>query len=192
MKPDVGRVFFHYDSDDKRAPLRVLLQTLDNHVSNVERLARLWQHETPDTQHEAPETDLVLNSKTEEKVFRAAQLHDIGKPERFRILARPRKNDRFDGYEYSFSGHRFLAESDDLYVQELAQGHHTYTTADINDAIAHLRRERYNADRFAIDLYILEMYDQIEAEIAVRRLGPQGEAQGRTFMEFTISEDREP
>jgi CRISPR-associated endonuclease/helicase Cas3 len=181
MKPDVGRVFFHYDSDDKRVPSQILLQTLDNHVSNVERLARLWQHETPDTQ-------LVLSPETAEKVFRAARLHDIGKPERFRIQARPRKNDRFDGYEYSFSGHRFLAESNDLYVQELAQGHHTYTTEDINDAIARLRRAGYHADHFAVDLYILEMCDQIEAEIAVRAL--EGAAEGRTFMEFTISGDQ--
>ena len=194
MKPDVGRVFFHYDSNDKRVPQRILLQTLDNHVSNVERLARLWQHKTPETQYEVPETDIVLDPKTEEKVFCAARLHDIGKPERFSIRAKSGRNNRFEGYEYSFSGHRFLAESDDPYVQELAQGHHTYTTTDINDAIARLRRERErcNANRFAIDLYILEMCDQIEAEIAVRRLGPEGEAQGRTFMEFTISEDKGP
>jgi CRISPR-associated endonuclease/helicase Cas3 len=182
MKPDVGRVFFHYDSDDKRVPSRVLLQTLESHVGNVERLARLWQCEAEDTA-------LVLSQATEEKVIRAARLHDMGKPERFQIQTKHRRSgsgeEAFDGYEYSFSGHRFLAESADLYVQELAQGHHTYTTVDINDAIARLRRAGYDADHFAVDLYILEMCDQIEAEIAVRTLENKGE--GRTFMEFTIS-----
>jgi CRISPR-associated endonuclease/helicase Cas3 len=183
MKPDVGRVFFHYDSDDKRVPSRVWLQTLDNHVGNVERLVRLWQREAPDTR-------LVLNPKTEERLFKAAKLHDVGKPDRFKIKAKVRhlkdRGDQFVGYEYSFSGHRFLAKSDDLYVQELAQGHHTYTTEDINDAIARLRRTVGDtAEHFPVDLYILEMCDQIEAEIAVRTL--EGVGEGRTFMEFTIS-----
>lgn len=181
MKPDVARVFFHYDSDDKRVPSRVLLQTLENHTGNVEHLARLWQRAAPDTK-------FVLSPTTEAQLFRAARLHDIGKPERFRIQAKQRRggreDEKFDGYEYSFRGHRFLAESDDLYVQELAQSHHTYTTEDVNDAVARLRRAGYNADRFPVDLYILEMCDQIEAEIAVRTL--EGAADGRTFMEFTI------
>jgi hypothetical protein len=34
------------------------------------------------------------------------------------------------------------------------------------------------------------MCDQIGAEIAVRTLGTEGEAQGRTFMEFTIRGDK--
>src|SRR4029450_12617673 len=71
---------------------------------------------------------------------------------------------------YSFSGHRFLAESADLYVQELAQGHHTYAVDDIAEAKARLRRQGYDVNRFAHDLYILEMCDQIEAEMAVRTL----------------------
>src|SRR5205823_4286318 len=107
--------------------------------------------------------ELVLNSATASKVIEAAQLHDMGKPERFRIQAQIRQQRR-DGrdvevfeYSYSFSGHRFLAESADLYVQELAQGHHTYSVEDIAEAKARLRRQGYDVSRFAPDLYILEM-----------------------------------
>ncbi|GIX49166.1 MAG: CRISPR-associated helicase Cas3 [Candidatus Tectimicrobiota bacterium] len=183
MTIDVARVFFH-EGDDPRVPSEILLQRLENHTGNVAKLVELWQQEADDT-------DLVLNPATANKVIAAAKLHDVGKPERFHIEARTRRQ-RLDGhdveiftkYEYSFSGHRFLAESEDLYVQELAQGHHTYSVEDLTGAIARLRRRGYDASRFAQDLYILEMCDQIEAEIAVRTL--EGETEGRTFMEFTV------
>jgi CRISPR-associated endonuclease/helicase Cas3 len=182
---DVARVFFRYEQGrDPRLPSKILLQRLGNHTDNVAKLVQLWQRETPDT-------DLVLHPDTEQKVVVAARLHDIGKPRRFHIQAKTckqkkdgRETEIFDGYEYSFSGHRFLAEHEDLYVQELAQRHHTYTVQDINEAIVRLRRNGYPTSRFARDLYILEMCDQIEAEIAVRTL--EGAAEGRTFMEFTV------
>ncbi len=182
---DVARVFFCYEEGgDPRLPSKILLQRLGNHTDNVAKLVQLWQREAPDT-------DLVLHPDTEQKVVVAARLHDIGKPRRFHIQAKTckqKKNGReteiFDGYEYSFSGHRFLAEHEDLYVQELAQGHHTYTVQDINEAIVRLRQSGYPTSRFARDLYILEMCDQIEAEIAVRTL--EGATEGRTFMEFTV------
>lgn len=184
MALDIARVFFHYGGDDRRVPSRIRLQRLENHMDNVAKLVGLWQREAADTA-------LLLHPATEDKVIKAAKLHDVGKPERFRIQARTRKqrkNERevevFDRYEYSFSGHRFLAESEDLYVQELAQGHHTYSVEDVANAIASLRRQGYDVNHFAQDLYILEMCDQIEAEIAVRTL--EGEAEGRTFMEFTV------
>jgi CRISPR-associated endonuclease/helicase Cas3 len=186
---DVARVFFlyenanHPESADHRVPSRILLQRLENHTGNVAKLVQLWQREAKDT-------DLVLHPSTEKQVIEAARLHDVGKPQRFRILAKTHKNNRgvevFKDYEYSFSGHRFLAESKDRYIQELAQGHHTYSVQDINDAITRLRRKDKDSHVgwFAQDLYILEMCDQIEAEIAVRTL--EGNAEGRTFMEFTI------
>ena len=183
MANDVARVFFR-DGNDSRVPAEIRLQRLANHMDNVATLVELWQRSAADTA-------LVLDAATESKVIAAAKLHDVGKPERFRIRAQTRKHRRnghevelFDKYEYSFSGHRFLAESPDLYIQELAQGHHTYSVADIAEAKARLRRQGYDAHRFAHDLYILEMCDQIEAEIAVRTL--EGETAGRTFMEFTV------
>jgi CRISPR-associated endonuclease/helicase Cas3 len=184
MALDIARVFFHYTGDDRRVPSRIRLQRLENHMDNVAKLVELWRREAADTA-------LVLDPSTKDKVVKAAKLHDIGKPVRFRIQARTRKQRKngrdvevFDKYEYSFSGHRFLAESGDLYVQELAQGHHTYSVEDIANAIARLRRQGYDVSHFAQNLYILEMCDQIEAEIAVRTL--EGEAEGRTFMEFTV------
>jgi CRISPR-associated endonuclease/helicase Cas3 len=183
MANDVARVFFH-SGPDPRIPAEIRLQRLTNHMDNVARLVGLWRRESDDT-------ELVLNSATASKVIEAAQLHDMGKPERFRIQSQTRKQRRherdvevFDTYIYSFSGHRFLAESADLYVQELAQGHHTYAVDDIAEAKARLRRQGYDVNRFAHDLYILEMCDQIEAEMAVRTL--EGETEGRTFMEFTV------
>ena len=186
MANDVARVFFQ-DGNDIRIPSGIRLQRLANHMDNVAQLVGLWRHKTDDP---TEDTALVLEPATESKVIEAAKLHDVGKPERFRIRARTRRQMQnghelvFDGYEYSFSGHRFLAESADLYIQELAQGHHTYSVEDIADATARLRRRGYEAYRFAQDLYILEMCDQIEAEIAVRTL--EKETDGRTFMEFTV------
>ncbi|HWP47344.1 MAG TPA: CRISPR-associated helicase Cas3' [Candidatus Limnocylindrales bacterium] len=182
---DIARVFFHYEKEgDPRLPSKILLQRLENHTDNVAKLVQLWQREASDT-------DLVLHPDTEQKVVAAARLHDVGKPQRFTLQARTRKQRKngreteiFEGYEYSFRGHRFLAEHEDLYVQELAQGHHTYTVQDINEAIVRLRQNGYPTSRFARDLYILEMCDQIEAEIAVRTL--EGVTEGRTFMEFTV------
>src|SRR5262249_28749836 len=108
MANDVARVFFH-SSPDPRIPAEIRLQRLDNHMDNVARLVGLWRRESDDT-----DTELVLNSATASKVIEAAQRHDMGKPERFRIQAQTRKQRRdgrdaevFDTYIYSFSGHRF-------------------------------------------------------------------------------------
>lgn len=177
-----GRVFF--PGEESPVLNEVRLQPLGDHVGNVRRLVKQWK--------EFPCEDSLP------RVLKAADIHDMGKPQRFSIQVNTDPKGRFKNYIYSFRGHRFLAESDDTWAQALARGHHDFSVGDITRDAYELRKEPTYAVilnqeplAYAEELYILEMCDQIEAELACRILGDEKQAESRTFMDYTISEEGE-
>jgi CRISPR-associated endonuclease/helicase Cas3 len=175
-----GRVFFPEEST--AAPSVVRLQPLGDHVGNVKRLVKHWK-------------DFPQVEGSQERVIKAADLHDMGKPQRFSIQVQTTPAGKFKDYIYSFRGHRFLAESSDLWAQTLARGHHDFSVGDISRDAYKLKKENpeyadllsQNPLAYAHELYILEMCDQIEAELACRIIGDDDQAESRTFMDYTIS-----
>lgn len=176
-----GRVFFP-GQEAKAIPDRILFQPLGNHVGNVVKLCKLW------CQDDFP------TPASRDRVIEAARIHDAGKPQRFQIKSETK--DKFKKYIYSFSGHRFLAKSKDKWAEKLAIGHHDFSVEDITRDTYTLKKEPDYANylsneplAYARELYILEMCDQIEAELACRVLDDTKQAESRTFMDFTISSD---
>jgi hypothetical protein len=173
----VARVFFAYDGEHV-SEMRGL--PLSNHLGNVATLARLFDFEAAFGSRQCP-------SELEQTRFwltEAARRHDEGKVHRF-ILRR----DDQGHFTYSFSGHRFLVEDDRLYVQWLIRLHHGFSVADVTEAQAHLKRAsdpklQTVAKAFPLDLYALEMCDQIEAEAATHAFGQPDSH--RVFMEFEV------
>lgn len=170
---EVGRVAFQSDDCWR-------VQTLRNHVGNVVKLVEAWDDS-------ADFADPNFRRAKREWVIRAAKIHDMGKPKRFQII-RKKNGD----WSYSFSGHRFDAfdAADDgatPYVDWLAKLHHEFSVDGITRAMADLRL-RYPApqavaESLPLDLYLLEMCDQIEATVGSSVMeGKQPE--GRVFMEF--------
>ncbi len=175
-----GRVFFRGDCNP--IPTEVRFQPLGNHVGNVVELVRYWKKD---------EFPLEFSFK---RVLEAAKIHDAGKPQRFNIQVETDANGKFKKYIYSFRGHRYLAENKDAWTQALARGHHDFSVADITRDVYALKKDY--ADMFienplvyAKELYILEMCDQIEAELACRIIGDEIQAESRTFMDYTIASD---
>ena len=173
-----GRLFF--PGEPTADPNLVRLQPLGDHVGNVRRLVRQWA--------EFPKVPGSL-----ERVLKSADIHDMGKPQRFSIKVETSPQGKFKKYIYSFSGHRFLANSPDLWAQTLARGHHDFSVRDISRDVYNLKKEalyKEILDRdplaYAHELYILEMCDQIEAELACRVIGDDDQAESRTFMDCTI------
>lgn len=181
-----GRVFFPVEPNQNPEPIpnEIRFQPLDNHVKNVVELVNYWHDDDfPDT-------------SSYERVKKAAKAHDIGKPHKFTIQVATDSKGKFKNYIYSFKGHRFLAKSNDAWAQTLAIGHHDYSVEDICRDIYTLKKEPQYADiltanplAYAHELYILEMCDQIEAELACRVLGDEDQAESRTFMDYTITKD---
>ncbi|HIK11911.1 MAG TPA: CRISPR-associated helicase Cas3' [Oscillatoriaceae cyanobacterium M33_DOE_052] len=180
-----GRVFF--PGQPNPIPSEVLFQPLGNHVGNVMQLVKQWKlDEFPGSNHDEQE-------ESRQRVLLAAKIHDAGKPQKFEIQAEP-KQGQFREYIYSFRGHRFLAKISDAWVQSLARGHHDFSVADITrDAYKLKKQQQEYADiltkdplAYARELYILEMCDQIEAELACRIIGDDQQAESRTFMDYTI------
>jgi len=175
-----GRVFFPGEST--AVPSVVRLQPLGNHVGNVKRLVKHWK-------------DFPQVEGSQERVIKATDLHDMGKPQRFSIQVQTTPAGKFKDYIYSFRGHRFLAESSDLWAQTLARGHHDFSVKDISRDTYKLKKESPEYANFlsqdplayAHELYILEMCDQIEAELACRVIGDDNQAESRAFMDYTIS-----
>jgi len=148
----------------------------------VAKLASLWDFEATFGSDQCPR-------ETEETRFwfvEAARRHDEGKVHRFHI--RINENNRC---VYSFSGHRFDVTDERLYVQWLIRLHHGFSVSDITEAQARLRQSGDEllvaaAECFPLDLYALEMCDQIEAEAASRAFSNAGVQ--RAFMEFEIQD----
>ncbi len=172
----VGRVFF-WPQTGKRLE-HIAFQPLENHRKNVKTLLHLW----------AKEGEFALDEATRHRLLKAADHHDWGKRQTFRILA-PKGN---SSWSYSFAGHRFrLPEDlDDPYARAIERGHHDYSTAEVVKA-AYQLMESGQGDlretvlrRFAPDLYVYQMCDQIEAELSSWIWA--GEARETPFLSFEL------
>lgn len=176
-KTKVGRVFFEPDSGPDVEKVTVL--TLDSHVANVVTLVEKFRRDFY-------QQDFCRSVEgTRELLIRAAKKHDDAKPETFRVTYRGWKENGRKSLGYSFAGHRFRIADDERYVELLIRLHHEFSVAGIVEAQNVLRTElptRGQAKNFPIDLYILEMCDQIEAEVETYAF--TGSVQPRVFMDF--------
>lgn len=173
----VGRVFFEPDSGPDVKKVTVL--TLDSHVENVITLVKKFQSDFyPNFKWNAAETRNLL--------IRAVGKHDNAKPETFRVTYQSWKDKGRKSLGYSFAGHRFKVSDDDRYVELLIRLHHEFSVEGIVNAQAQLKALKQYSDgeikRFPIDLYILEMCDQIEAELETYAFTM--DVQPRVFMDF--------
>lgn len=197
---DFGRVFFPL-KQGKKLPDEILFQPLGNHAANVRKLVWYWDRK------DFVRGDIEASRK---RVADAAYLHDIGKPQKFGISVNAKDKQKVE-FIYSFRGHRFLANAPEQpWVEFLAKGHHDYSAHDIcrdtyklkslindleHDHLLRGEAEKYRQIleleplAYAHELYILEMCDQIEAEIACRFFEDKEQAESRAFMEFTITKD---
>ena len=173
----VGRVFFKPDSGPNVNKVTVL--TLESHVGNVVDLVRKFQR---DFYPSFKQTEV----STRDLLIRAAEKHDDAKPDTFRVTYRGWKDNDYKSLGYSFAGHRFRVSDDNRYVELLIRLHHEFSVEGIVKAQAelgaHKEFSKAEVNSFPIDLYILEMCDQIEAELETyvftRKVQP------RVFMDF--------
>ena len=168
VKTKVGRVFFHPESGPDVEKVTVL--TLDSHVANVVTLVEKFPTDFYGTVEE-----------TRDLLIRAAKKHDDAKPDTFRVTYRGWKENGQKSLGYSFAGHRFRVADAERYVELLIRLHHEFSVEEIVKAQAALQI-RTQAENFPIDLYILEMCDQIEAEVETYAF--TGDVQPRVFMDF--------
>ena len=190
-----GRVFFPEKSKTP-IPNKIYFQPLGNHVGNVVRLVRAWNLDG------FPGVTLSDKQASFKRVSEAAKVHDMAKPQTFSIKVETTpKNDpkgKFKEYIYSFKGHRFEAVSSDSWAQYLARGHHDFSVDDISRDSYKIQKESQEyADilakeplAYARELYILEMCDQIEAELACRIIGDDDQAESRAFMDYTTAKSK--
>lgn len=169
-----GRVFFSHK--DRLDISWVAYQPLENHVENVRHLLANWR---------VGSGDLHLPSESyREELVTGARYHDWGKPKRFTI-----KKGGKASWTYSYSGHRFQNPADlekTPYHLALERAHHDYSVEEIVADAYVLRQngELSESRDYPRDLYILEMCDQIEAEVAMVAI--HGEARNPSFMEFEV------
>ena len=180
---DIGRVFFEPTIGPNLKYVTVL--KLESHVGNVVQLVRRFD----------PKHFKVDCSETRDWLIRAAHKHDDAKPITFRVLYRDTKQGGEKCLAYSFAGHRFRVFDDNRYVELLIRLHHEFSVEGIAKAVAELKTQHNGkyakfADNFPIDLYTLEMCDQIEAEVETYAF--TGNVQPRVFMDFhsRMIEDR--
>jgi len=167
---DIGRIYF---DPPNGSPQRARIIPLETHVGNVQKLAEEWNHQLA---YRVPaECDLSL---TRAKLIEAARRHDEAKPVTFKVTSDSHK------YGYSFAGHRFRVQCDDIYTDLLIKMHHEFGVDGIAEAQARLRRElgENYARNFPLDLYTLEMCDQVAAE--VESYAMEGKSDDRAFMEL--------
>ena len=173
----VGRVFFQPKSGPDVEKVTVL--TLDSHVGNVVKLVEKFRRDFYPTFG-------GRDSKTSPLLVRAAQKHDNAKPETFRVTYRGWKDNDYKSLGYSFAGHRFRVSDDNRYVELLIRLHHEFSVEEVVKAQAelgaHKEFSKAEVKNFPIDLYILEMCDQVEAELETYAF--TCDAQPRVFMDF--------
>ncbi len=159
--------------------------TLACHVNNVTRLVELWDAEKAYLGSATPNP-----KSTHALTIEAARVHDMAKPSHFRLTYKGFR-DGPPKWGYSFAGHRYAVDYPaNRYVELLGQLHHEYSVDGITQAIAELRNRepdlRDIAANLPLDLYALEMADQIEATVA-RAAVDASEPEARVFMDFTVS-----
>ncbi|MCL4299171.1 MAG: hypothetical protein KJ077_25770 [Anaerolineae bacterium] len=172
---DVGRISFREN--------RWLVQPLANHVGNVIKLTEWWDNKR------AFPGNIPNLSQTRERVIQAAEIHDVAKPAKFRLGYEQNHFTRKWTWTYSFARHRFEAFHADPYAQALAQLHHEYSVAGIMKNVAQLKLHSATkafADNLPLDLYALEMCDQIEATLTCTVLGDE-DPEARVFMDFQFN-----
>ncbi|RKU11720.1 hypothetical protein C6502_07555 [Candidatus Poribacteria bacterium] len=172
----VGRVFFTPDSGPDIEAVTVL--TLESHVGNVVKLVEKFRRDFYPTFK-------WHNQETHDLLIRAAQKHDEAKPETFRVTYQGWKGADPKSLGYSFAGHRFRVFDPNLYVELLIRLHHEFSVEGIVKAqfqLSHSGFSKEKVESFLLDLYILEMCDQIEAEIETYAF--TGNVQPRVFMDF--------
>ena len=167
----VGRVFFTPDSGPDIETVTVL--TLESHVGNVVKLVEKFRRDFYPTFK-------GYDQETHDLLLRAAQKHDDAKPETFRVTYQSWKGDGPKSLGYSFAGHRFRVFDPNPYVELLIRLHHEFSVEGI--VKAQFQLSKTEAENFVLDLYILEMCDQIEAEIETYAF--TGNVQPRVFMDF--------
>lgn len=172
----VGRVVFNSDAS-------WVVLTLKCHVDNVTKLVEVWDSQQAYLTNVPPTL-----SQSHVLTIEAARVHDMGKPSHFRLT--------YDGFRsgppewgYSFAGHRFVVVHENRYVELLGKLHHEYSVEGINRAIAELRNYS-DLSKFSthlpLDLYTLEMADQIEATVARAAVGAE-DPEERVFMDFAFA-----
>ena len=176
---DIGRIFFQPMVGPNLKKVTVL--RLESHVGNVVQLVERF-----DPKHFKVDSEVDC-SKTREWLIRAAQKHDNAKPNTFRVTYRSWKGKGKKSLGYSFAGHRFRVFDDNRYVELLIRLHHEFSVEGIAKAVAELKTQHDGkyaefANNFPIDLYTLEMCDQIEAEVETYAF--TCEPQPRVFMDF--------
>ncbi|MDY0096453.1 MAG: hypothetical protein RBT80_27465 [Candidatus Vecturithrix sp.] len=161
-----GRIFFIHDQE---AGTVVKGQPLENHVGNCRRLLEHFQ-------------PAYFHASTKDRLLQAVEQHDEGKRETFRIVQKELS------FSYSFSGHRFRVPGNDPYIDALIRSHHAFSVEQINRERAKFEAESEERRYFADDLYLLCMADQLEAELAVKRIENASGGLPRTFMEFVTEQ----
>ncbi len=173
----VGRVFFRPKSGPDVKKIIVL--TLDSHVENVVTLVKSFKRDFYPAFKQSEKSTCNL-------LIHAAEKHDNAKPETFRVTYRGYKENERKSLGYSFAGHRFRVSDPDRYVELLIRMHHEFSVEGIVKAQAELKAEKELPDEkfknFPLDLYILEMCDQIEAELETYTFTK--DVQPRVFMDF--------
>ena len=174
---EVGRVFFETDSESEVR--KVIVLTLDSHVENVVTLVKNFKRDFYPVFERSEKS-------TRDRLIRAAEKHDKAKPDTFRVTYRSYKENGRKSLGYSFAGHRFRVSDPDRYVELLIRLHHEFSVEGIVKAQAELKTEKELAEakfkNFPFDLYILEMCDQIEAELETYAF--TDDVQPRVFMDF--------
>ena len=168
-----GRVFFSHE--DSLELDWVAYQPLQNHVENVRTLMKGWRTDT--------ETfDLAIDASRLEQLYEGAAYHDWGKTQKFAIKKKG------EGWTYSYAGHRFLnpPEFEDIYNLTLERAHHDYSTEEIAKDAYELKYKGIDYENYPKDLFVLEMCDQIEAEVAVMAVQDLDEGRNSSFMEFEV------
>ena len=174
---EVGRVFFEPDTGPDLK--KVIVLTLESHVENVVTLVKHFKRDFYPAFRQSEKS-------TRDLLIRAAEKHDDAKPETFRVTYRSFKENGRKSLGYSFAGHRFRVSDPDRYVELLIRLHHEFSVEGIVKAQAELKAPERCANEkfknFPFDLYILEMCDQIEAELETYAF--TDDVQPRVFMDF--------
>jgi CRISPR-associated endonuclease/helicase Cas3 len=175
-KRQVGRVVFNSNEN-------WVVLTLKCHVDNVTKLVEVWDSQQAYLTNVPPTL-----SQSHALTVEAARVHDMGKPSHFRLT--------YEGFRsgppewgYSFAGHRFVVVHENRYVELLGRLHHEYSVEGINRAIAELHNLGQFKDialHLPLDLYTLEMADQIEATVARAAVGAE-DPEERVFMDFAFT-----